>query len=169
MNIIETPRLILRHLALKDTEALAAIYADPIVMKFVAGTQSPAETKQTIEKIIKRYKKHDYRFGLWATIHKLDNQFIGRCGVKPLNDKCLELEMAYLLAKEYWGRGLATEAARAIRDYGFREVNCDRLVSLIDHDNIASQKVALKTGLTYEQDIQIEGEDLRVYAIANPS
>ena len=165
MNIIETPRLILRHLALKDTEALAAIYADPIVMKFVAGTQSPAETKQTIEKIIKRYKKHDYRFGLWATIHKLDNQFIGRCGIKPLNDKCSELEMAYLLAKEYWGIGLATEAAIAIRNYGFEKIGCDRLIALIDHDNMASQKVALKTGSTYEQDVQMDGENVRVYAV----
>ena len=168
MNVIETPRLILRHLTLEDTEALAAIYADPIVMKFFRSVRSLEETKQKIEKTIKCYKQ--YGLGTWATIHKPNNKLIGRCGLIPhiINQRS-ELEIAYLLAKEYWGRGLATEAARAIRDYGFREVNCDRLVSLIDHDNIASQKVALKTGLTYEQDIQIEGEDLRVYAIANPS
>lgn len=168
MIVIETPRLILRHLTLEDTETLAAIYADPIVMKFFPGTLSLEETKQFIEKIIKRYEQHGFGFGLWATIYKPDNQFIGRCGVKQLDNKCLELEMAYLLSKEYWGRGLATEAACAIRDYGFEKIGCNRLIALIDHGNIASQKVALKTGLTYEKDVQIEGESLRVYAIYQP-
>ena len=71
---------------------------------------------------------------------------------------------------------MATEAAHAIRDYGFKKIGCDyevsrrhRFISLIDHENIASQKVALKTGLTYEKDVQMEGENLRVYAIYQPS
>lgn len=164
MIVIETPRLILRHLTLEDTEALAAIYADPIVMKFFRSVRSKEVTKQKIDKMIKSYKKDG--FGLWATIYKPDNQFIGRCGLIPqIINQCSELEIAYLLAREYWGRGLATEAARAIRDYGFEKIGCNRLISLINPDNIASQKVALKTGLTYEKDIQMEGENLRVYAI----
>ena len=166
MNIIETSRLILRHLTLEDTEALAAIYADPIVMKFFRSTRSPEITKQKIDKTIASYKKQD--FGMWATIYKPDNQFIGRCGlISHIVDECSELEIAYLLAKEYWGRGLATEAACAIRDYGFKKIAYKRLISLIDPDNIASQKVALKTGLTYEKDVWMEGENLRVYAICS--
>ena len=165
MNVIETPRLILRNLTLEDTEALTAIYADPIVMKFITDPLSRLETKQKIEILIKRYEQHNYSFGLWATIYKLNNQLIGRCGIKPLSDKCSELEMAYLLSREYWARGLATEVAGAIRDYGFEKIGCDRLIALIDHDNIASQKVALKTGLTYEKDVQIDGKKVRVYAI----
>ena len=165
MNVIETPRLILRYLTLEDTEALAAIYADPIVMKFLADTLSQLETKQKIEILIKRYEQYDYSFGLWATIYKLNNQLIGRCGVKPLNNKCSELEIAYLLAKEYWGMGLATELAIALKNYGLKKIGCDRLIALIDHDNIASQKVALKAGLTYEKNVQRSGENLRVYAV----
>ena len=165
MNVIETPRLILRNLTLEDTEALTAIYADPIVMKFITDPLSRLETKQKIEILIKRYEQHNYSFGLWATIYKLNNQLIGRCGIKPLSDKCSELEMAYLLAKEYWGIGLATEAAIAMRNYGFEKLGCDRLIALIDHDNIASQKVALKTGSTYEQDVQMDGENVRVHAV----
>lgn len=168
MIVIETPRLILRHLTLEDTEALATIYADRIVMKFAGGTSSVEETKQFVEKTINRYEQYGYDFGLRATIYKPDNQFIGHCGIKPPNNKCSELEIGYLLAKEYWGMGLATEAAIAIRDYGFEKTGCNRLIASIDHDNIASQKVALKTGLTYERDINIEGEDLRVYAIERP-
>lgn len=137
-------------------------------MKFFSGTRSQEETKQFIGKIIKRYEQHGYDFGLWATIYKPNNQLVGRCGVKQLDNECSELEMAYLLAKEYWRRGLATEAACAIRDYGFEKIGCNRLISLIDHGNIASQKVALKTGLTYEKDVQMDGETVRVYAIHRP-
>ena len=168
MNIIETPRLILRHITLEDTEALAAIYADPIVMKFFRSVRSPEVTRQKIENINESY--HQYGFGTWATIYKPDNQFIGRCGLIPhIIDESSEIEIAYLLAKDYWGRGLATEAACAIRDYGFEKIGCNRLIFLIDHENIASQKVALKTGLTYEKDIEMEEENLRVYAIYQPS
>ena len=132
MIVIETSRLILRHLTLGDTEALASIYADPMVMKFFRSVRSPEVTKQKIEKMIKSYEQQG--FGLWATIYKLDNQFIGRCGLIPqMVNQCSELEIAYLLAKEYWGKGLATEAAIAIKNYGFEEIGCNRLISRGDN------------------------------------
>ena len=164
MNIIETPRLILRHLTLEDTKDLAAIYADPIVMKFFSGIRSPEVTEGKIKNMIESYKNSGS--GLWATIYKPDNQFIGRCGLIPqIINECSELEIAYLLARDYWGRGLATEAATAIKHYGFRKIGYQRLISLIDSDNIASQKVALKTGLIYERDIHLEGNNVRIYAV----
>lgn len=163
MIVIETSRLILRDLTPEDTEALAAIYADPIVMKFYPNTRTYQETKQQIERIINHYQQRD--FGLWATIYKPDNKFIGRCGlIEQLVDGISEIEIGYLLAKEYWRQGLATEAAVAIRDYGF-DLGYSRLISLIDHGNIASQRVALKTGLAYEKNAQMWGKSLRVYAI----
>lgn len=133
-------------------------------MKFFRSTRSRQQTKQKIENTIRCYKQ--YGLGTWATIYKPDDRLIGRCGLIPhIINETSELEIAYLLAKEYWGRDLATEAARAIRNYGFEKIGCNRLISLINHSNIASQKVARKTGLTYEKDIHMEGEDLRVYAI----
>ena len=80
MNVIETPRLILRYLTLEDTEALAAIYADPIVMEFYPNTITYEETKQLAEGIIDDYRQHGW--GLWATVYKADRKFIGRCGLK---------------------------------------------------------------------------------------
>ena len=170
MNVIETPRLILRQFTLDDVEDLAAIHDDPIVMEFYPRTRTYEETKQQIERIINDYRQRGW--GLWATVYKANNKFIGRCGLKYwLVNGVPETEIGYMLAKEYWGRGLATEAARAIRDYGFK-IGCDyevsrrhRLISLIDHGNIASQKVALKTGLTYEKDVQMWGKNVRLYAI----
>jgi ribosomal-protein-alanine N-acetyltransferase len=66
-----------------------------------------------------------------------------------------EVEVAYLLAKEYWGQGLGTEAAQAILEYGFGQLRLPRLICLIDRDNLASIKVATKIGMTFEK----EGKD----------
>lgn len=161
--VIETPRLILQHLTINDANELAKIYADPIVMKFYPSVWTYVQTKQQIERTIATYEK--LGFGLWATIYKANNKFIGRCGLVPqLVDGQREIEIGYLLAQEYWNQGLATEAACASRDYGF-EMGCDRLISVIDLANIASQKVALKTGLTYEKDATMWEKSLCVYTI----
>ena len=94
--------------------------------------------------------------GLWATIHKETGRFIGRCGLLPWTiDGQDEVEVAYLLAKEYWGQGLGTEAARAIADYAFEQLHLSRLICLIDRDNQASLKVARNIGMAFEK----EGED----------
>ena len=167
MIVTETPRLILRHLTWDDVDALATIFADPVVMKFYPNTRTSEETKGHIEWIFSCYEKHG--FGLWATIHKADNQFIGRCGLIPQRvDGQEEVEIGYMLAKEYWGKGLATEAASAIRDYGFG-IGYNRLISLIYPGNITSQKVAMKVGLTYEKDTIIQEKTVRVYAINRPT
>ena len=164
MYIIETPRLILRHLSLDDVKDLTAIHNDPMVMKFYPRTRTYEETKQQIECIINNYRQHGW--GVWATVYKANNKFIGRCGLKSwLVNGSSEIEIGYMLAKEYWRQGLATEAACAIRDYGFEKIGCNRLISLIDKGNIASQKVAFKTGLSYEEDVQMWGKIVRLYAI----
>ena len=166
MTVLETPRLLLRQFTLADVDSLAALYADPAVMTFLGGPRSYEMTRQHIERIIQNYQ--DYGFGLWAVIHKGDRGLMGRCGLIPqVIEGVAEVEIGYLMAQAYWGQGLATEAAVAIRDYGFQTVRCDRLISLIDPHNLASQKVALRLGMAYERDVVLSGKLIRVYAIAN--
>lgn len=89
---------------------------------------------------------------LWATVHKETGKFIGRCGLLPWEiDGKLEVEVAYLLDKAFWGRGLATEAARGILEYGFEKLNLPRLICLIEPENIASQHVSKRIGMTLER------------------
>lgn len=167
MIAIETHRLILRELTLDDVEDLAQIYADPVVMKYYPNPISRQETKYQITRMINGYQQRGW--GLWATIHKADRKFIGRCGLIPqLVAGDPEVEIGYMLAKDYWGQGLATEAACASRDYGFR-MGCERLISLIAPGNIASQKVAIKTGLCYVKDTIFLGRTVQIYAIAAPT
>ena len=96
------------------------------------------------------------KLGLWATVHKETGKFIGRCGLLPweIDDK-LEIEVAYLLDKKFWHQGLATETAIGILAYAFNNQNLSRIICLMDPDNIASQKVAKRIGMSLER--QVDG------------
>ena len=142
---------------MNDLDALAAIYADADVRKyFPEGTLTYEQTKDGS--------------GLWATTLKETNEFIGRCGLLPWTiDGRQEVEVAYLLAKAHWERGLGTEAAQAILAYGFRKLNLSRLICLIDPANNASVKVAMKIGMSLEREADIDGEPTLVYSAAVPA
>ena len=168
-NILETERLILRRLTMDDLDSLATIYRDSEVRKyFPEGTLTHGETKEELEWIIDVYYGR-YGFGLWATIHRVTGDFIGRCGLIPWTiEGRSEVEVAYLLAKAYWGQGLGTEAAQAILDYGFDELRLSRLICLVDPANEASIKVAEKIGMTLEREGDIEGEPTLLYSASRP-
>lgn len=166
MIVLETPRLLLRHLTLDDLEVVTALYSDPIVMASKGGVRSLELIEQQLKGYIEEYSTIGYCF--WAVIHRQQHAFIGLCGLLDQQgvDGRAEVEVAYTLAKEYWNQGLATEAAQACKDYGFRVLDRPRLVSLIAPENIPSQRVALKNGMTYERDfVDKKGRTMRIYAV----
>lgn len=156
MNILETERLLLRRLLPSDFDDLSALYSDPEVRRyFPEGTLTREETQEELEWFVNGHPKHP-ELGLWATIHKPSGRFIGRCGLLPWTiDGQYEVEVAYMIAREFWRQGLGTEAAQGILEYGFEVLHLPRLICLIDHDNEASIKVATNIGMTFEK----EGED----------
>ena len=153
MKILETKRLVLRHLELTDLEALFALYSDPEVKRYIPDAPlTLAEAKEELEWFLNGHPKHP-ELGLWATIHKETGQFIGRCGLLPWEiDGRSEVEVAYLIDKAHWGQGLGTEAAQAILDYGFENLRLSRLICLIERENSASMRVAEKIGMTLERE-----------------
>lgn len=167
--VLETERLLLRRLTLDDLDALFALYRDPEIRAyFPDGTLTYAETKEELEWIIDVYYGQ-YGWGLWATIHKATGAFIGRCGLLPWTiDGQSEVEVAYLIAKEYWGQGLGSEAAQAIVRYGFEQVQVSRLICLIDPENQASQGVARKIGMVFEREIEDKYGRALLYSTTKP-
>ena len=96
--------------------------------------------------------------GLWATIHKDTDQFIGRCGLLPwIIDGVLEVEIAYLLAKPYWNQGFGAEVAQALVRYGFKELHLTRLIALTDAEHEASIRTAKRAGLVFDREIEMDG------------
>ncbi|MBE2184646.1 MAG: GNAT family N-acetyltransferase [Anaerolineae bacterium] len=164
--ILETDRLLLRRLIPEDLDALFALYSDPEIRRyFPEGTLTYEETREELEWFLNGHPDHP-ELGLWATIHKADNQFIGRCGLLPWNlDGQAEVEVAYLIDKKYWRQGLGTEAAKAILQYGFEQLHLSRLISMLYPDNYASAKVATNMGMTLEKELEDEFGRFLVFSI----
>jgi RimJ/RimL family protein N-acetyltransferase len=165
MKILETDRLILRHLLPDDLDSLFALYSDPAMRQyFPEGTLTYAETQEELEWFLNGHPTHP-QLGLWATIYKATNQFIGRCGLLPWTiEQRQEVEVAYLIDKAYWGQGLGTEAAQAIVQYAFEQLQLSRLVCLIDSENQASIKVAEKIGMAFEKASEDEKGPFLLYS-----
>ena len=168
MNILETDRLILRRLLPSDLDSLFALYRDQDIRRyFPDGTLTYEETKEELDWFLNGHPTHA-ELGLWATVHKETNQFIGRCGLLPWTiEQRPQVEVAYLLAKEYWGQGLGTEAAQGILHYGFERLNLSRLICMIHPENQASIKVALKIGMTLEKEMEDEKGRYLLYSRSN--
>jgi RimJ/RimL family protein N-acetyltransferase len=165
MKILETERLLFRHLESEDLDDLFALYCQPEVRQYIPDAPlTLAETQEEIEWFLNGHPKQP-QLGLWATIHKETNRFIGRCGLLPwtINGN-MEVEVAYLLEKAYWGQGLGTEAAQAILDYAFDMLQLPRLICLIESENVASVKVAEKIGMAFEKAGEDEHGPFLVYS-----
>lgn len=165
--VLETERLFLRRFTYNDIDNLATIFADPETMRFLDGPRTRDELWGEIGYYLDAYERNGLNF--WAAIHKADNRLIGRCGLLLQTvDGRAEVEIAYTIARPYWNQGLGTEAARGIREYAFDNLPSERLISLIDPENIASQRVAEKNGMHYEKDTEFEGILLRMYMVNRP-
>lgn len=154
MNILETERLLLRHPVMEDLNELHKLYSDPEIRRyFPDGVLTLEQTREELEWYLNGHPEYP-SLGLWATIHKETGAFIGRCGLLPWEiDGQLEIEIAYLLDKSFWHQGFATEAAQGILQYGFENLNLERLICLIDPENAASQRVAKRIGMTLERKV----------------
>jgi len=168
--ILETQRLLLRHLILGDLEELFALYNDPEIRKyFPEGVLSLEETREELEWHMHGHPDYP-KLGLWATVYKETGKFIGCCGLLPWEiEGKFEVEIAYLLDKKFWHQGLATEAASGILRYAFRTLKLPRLICLINPENIPSQMVAERIGMTLEKRVDgIDGDNFPtlIYSIS---
>jgi RimJ/RimL family protein N-acetyltransferase len=167
MIIYETEHLLFRPLTLSDLDELAALYADPVVMRFLGGPRSRDDVQNALSGYIREYEIYGHSF--FATIQKSDERFIGQCGLLNQEvDGVPEIELGYLLAPEYWQRGLALEGISALKDYGLERLGFTRIVSLIPPDNVASIHIAEKIGMRHERDVNQWGQHFRLYAVQKP-
>ena len=164
MQILETSRLILREFTPADADALSRVLSDPETMRFYPARFDRAGVEEWIARNIRRYREHGH--GLWGMILKSSGELIGDCGLTPQSvDGQTEIEIGYHVRRDLWGQGLAPEAARACRDYGFANLSVDRIISLIRPENLPSCRVAEKNGMTVWKETVWRGLPHLVYAI----
>jgi len=164
MQILETSRLILREFHRDDADALARVISDPETMHFYPSAYDHAGVEEWIARNLQRYTKDGH--GLWAMILKANGELIGDCGLAVQKvDGVDDVEIGYHVRRDLWGQGLATEAARACRDFGFARLPVQRLISLIRPENLPSCRVAEKNGMTVWKEVMWHNQPHLVYAI----
>lgn len=155
---LETERLIIRPFNLSDAKRLHQIVSQKEVMKYLPeDVMSLEEVKKIIAWLIDCYGKNrpDHIVKLTAAVAwKQSKEVVGWCGLGPLEFNPRDIEIYYGLSKEYWGKGIATEAAKAMLHYGFETIRLDKIVAVTDPQNVASKRVIEKIGLIYRRTIE---------------
>lgn len=159
-----TPRLRFRELALDDLDFVAALLADPEVMRYYPKLYSRDEAREWIERQRQRYAEHGH--GLWLVLGRLTGLPMAQVGLleQQVNGR-QESEVGYLVQRAFWRHGLATEAARATRDWAFDLLGRERVVALIRPENGPSQGVARKLGMRVVEHCQHGGRAHDVWAV----
>ena len=144
---MKTDRLYLREIRREDYEALCRMLKDEEVMYAYEHAFDDKEAREWLELQLNRYENDG--FGLWAVVLEETGEVIGQCGLtmQDLNGEQV-LEVGYLLAKDFWHKGYATEAAIACKKYAFDILGAKEVYSIIRDNNIASQNVAKRNKMT---------------------
>jgi len=161
---IETPRLVLRALTETDVAPLHQMFQEPAVVRYIGDRQVPIleDVWRAVAGWLGHWAMRGY--GQWAVDEKASGRIIGRMGIaNPTGWP--GPEVGYLLGKPFWGRGYATEGARAVLNWGFEHRDFDELISLIDPENRASVRVAQKLGETLRREIELRDHHVLVYGI----
>lgn len=163
---LETKRLHLRPMLETDVDSLYLIFTDPKVM---AAFNHPLFTREQMERWLKRNLNHqkEFGYGLFSVIHKGTGELIGDCGLEQMEDMGAA-ELGYDFRSEFWNQGYATEAAIAVRDYAFDVLRLPQLISLIRVGNLASKRVAEKTGMKLLKEFERYGIHYWKYAVQRP-
>ena len=177
---METERMLLRRFTEADAGPLAALYGDPRVMRFITPQPpSPAEVESTIlPAYLREYRELADGLSSFAAIEKATGQMAGRFSLRPANSYGLAdgTELGYRLYPAFWGRGLATEGARALIGSAFGRLHLDRVVATTMADNAGSWRVLEKCGMRrirtfyYPEADQMPGAEHGdfVYELARP-
>lgn len=137
---LHTDRLEIRPFVPADQAAMQAIYDDPEVMRYITGGGDP---RGWVATYVRDQRERGFTF--WAVIERATGEMIGEAGIAPF-DSGSRLELGYLLRRDRWGMGLATEAARAILDAAFDDLGAPEVMAVVDEGNGASLNVLHKLG-----------------------
>lgn len=170
---LETERLLLRPLGSDDTAELAAINADPEVMRYIGNGEARdlAQTEALVAKVAAHWDAHGW--GAFA-VRERDTGDLAGLGILATPSFLPEIlpatEVGWRIGRDRWGRGYAPEAARAVIGFAFGELGLDRVVSCIHSENAASIRVAEKLGMGLERETVVPGFEVpcSVYELKAP-
>jgi ribosomal-protein-alanine N-acetyltransferase len=164
LPVIETARLRLRPFRLDDVDALHGLWTEPEVRRYL--WDGDVITRGRVESLVKTSLTsfEDHGYGLWAVFARYEESLIGFCGFWFFHEPP-KLELLYGIAPTHWHKGLATEAARAMMNYSFKELSFERIEGSTDAANVASARVMERAGMSLWKRETTNGLDTVYFAI----
>jgi RimJ/RimL family protein N-acetyltransferase len=161
--LLETERLVLRRFTADDADNLFELDSDPEVMRFLNGGQpTPRQVVET--SILPRFLRYDEDmpgFGFWAAVERASGDFVGWFSFRPAGEAHpRQATLGFRLHRAAWGRGYATEGARALIRLGFTELGLERVSATTYEENLASRRVMEKAGMALRRRFRLTPADL---------
>jgi len=166
LTIPETERLRLKRLQPSDVVALVDLWYDPQVTKYMGGPRDRTKLLADFEDALKDPFADSY--DLWPVEEKQTGNLIGHCGLLEKEVEGLEeIELIYVFSTTVWGKGYATEMGSVLKRYAFNELQLTKLIALINPENAASERVAVRVGMHFEKElIRSEGHIRKLYIVS---
>jgi len=170
-NIISyynTDHILSNKISIEHLLELLTMHADVRVMATLGGVRDEQSTRDFLARQLDHWKQYGY--GLWMLHDAHDGRFVGRAGIRHITiDYRDEVEIAYALMSEFWGRGLATEVGHKLVAIAFEYLGLPDLIAFTTPDNHASRRVMAKLGLAYERDFLWADSPHVLYRLKNPN
>ncbi len=162
IKTIETPRLYLREFTIEDAQLLIDLNSNPNVIRYTGDgpVKDLDEAKRILNDII--FPQYKNKMGRWAVHLKSNDEFIGWCGLKFIADDN-EIDLGYRFFENHWGKGYASESAKAVLDYGVNTLKLKNIIARAAKDNPASIAVIQKLGFVYLKDEYCGHDPAEVY------
>ncbi|MGD7043190.1 GNAT family N-acetyltransferase [Jeotgalibacillus proteolyticus] len=159
---IYTDRLYLRKITFEDTADIYKIVKEHEVGKWLAASKglSFEETEEYVRKLVEHWNQH--QFGVWVVVNQSSVEIIGHCGLRFIEDT-QDIEIMYLLSKNHWGRGYASEAARAAIDFANHTLNVNQVAARVRVMNEKSIKTLTSLGFHFIEERNYNGRVLSFY------
>lgn len=171
LRTLETPRLILRRMILEDVPDVFAYASDSEVARYTTweAHATVEDSRRFVEWVLEQYAT--VQVAPWGVVHKGERKLIGTCGFVTWFPRHARAEVAYAIGRRYWNQGLTTDALREVIRFGFERMGLNRIEARCMPENVASERVMQKVGMTFEgllrQQMYVKGryDDLKLYSI----
>lgn len=164
VTIASTRRLIIRELSENDIDDMYQIYQDPQIRKYIDNIDDYRDAEKDKMRAYIKNVYSFYGYGLWGVFSKTTHGLIGRCGIEnQVIDGKEEIMLSYLLDSQHWGYGYALECCKAVLLYARDELDIERIVAVIDKNNIRSIHTAQKLGMKPEKELVYQNRDSILY------
>jgi ribosomal-protein-alanine N-acetyltransferase len=162
LTLYQSPRIIIREFLPQEQQTFLDLFKDNEVTQYLP-VASPERYVEMFNELLENYEKK--KLSRWAIFDTVNTNFIGMCVARIFVHNTSQIEIGYVLSREYWGKGIATEVCKALTQYSFANTNTNEVVAITDINNSGSQHVLQKSGFERLDNLIRDEEELAYFRI----